>query len=110
MAVDLATTNDGGVSNLAIGSFTGTGAGVDCNCGFKPRYVKVINVTDRTTYEITSDMVAGNALKTVAAGTMTDDASGITLTDGNSTSGLRGLSIPAAIAINAKVIYYIAFG
>ena len=108
MAVDLATTSDGGVSNLAIGSFTGTGVIVYANCGFKPRYVKVINITDRTTYEVTSDMVAGNALKTVAAGTMTDDAAGILLTGSN--SDYRGITIPAAICINAKVIHYIAFG
>lgn len=108
MATDLATTNDGGVSNCAVGSFTGTGADVEVTCGFKPRYVKLINITDRTVYEKTSDMVAANSLKQVAAGTLTDDAAGILLK--GSQDSYRGFFVPAAIAINAKVLHYIAFG
>lgn len=110
MATDLATSQDGGVSNLAQGSFTGAGADVDVICGFKPRYIKVINLTDRTTYEITADMAAGKALKTVAAGTMTEDTAGILLRDGQNSAGYRGFLIPAAIAISAKSLYWVAFG
>jgi hypothetical protein len=108
MAENLATTNDGGVSNLAVGSFTGDGTITNCNCGFKPRYLRLINLTDRTTYEITADMDAGDALKTVAAGTMTEDASNIQLSGSDGT--FRGFTIPAAIAITAKEFHYVAFG
>ena len=108
MATDLATTNDGGVSNCAVGSFTGAGADVEVTCGFKPRLVKLINLTDRTTYELTSDMVAAHALKTVAAGTMTDDTAGILLK--GSQDSYRGFFVPAAIAINAKAFYWYAIG
>lgn len=110
MATDTATTNSEGVVNMAIGSFTGAGADVDVTLGFKPRLLKVINITDRTTYEITSDMVATKALKTVAEGTMTDDTAGILLRDGQSSAGYRGFLVPAAIEINAKVLQWIAFG
>lgn len=110
MATDIATSQDGGISNLAQGSFTGAGAAVDCVCGFKPRYVKVINLTDRTTYEITADMAAGKALKAVAAGTLTEDTAGILLYGGDDDAGYRGFLIPAAIAISAKSLYWVAFG
>ena len=108
MATDTATTNDGGVPNCAVGSFTGAGANVEVTCGFKPRLIKLINVTDRTTYELTADMVAGNALKAVAAGTLTDDAAGILLK--GSQDSYRGFFVPAAIAINAKAFHWYAFG
>lgn len=108
MATDLATTNDGGVSNLAVGSFTGAGADVEVTVGFKPRMVRLINLTDRTVYEIFLDMVASHALKTVAAGTMTDDTSGILIK--GSQDAYRGFFVPAAVAVNAKAFYYVAFG
>jgi hypothetical protein len=108
MATDLATTNDGGVSNMAVGSFTGAGADVEVTCGFKPRYVILINLTDRTKYETSLDMTAAHSLKTVAAGTMTDDTSGILLK--GSADGYRGFFVPAAIAISAKAMHYIAYG
>lgn len=110
MATDTATSNSEGVVNMAVGSFTGAGADVDVTLGFKPRFLKVINLTDRTTYEITSDMTAGQALKAVAAGTMTLDTAGILLRDGQSSVGYRGFLVPAAIAINAKALHWVAFG
>lgn len=105
---DQATTQDGGVSNLAVGSFTGDGTICSVVCGFKPRYVKLINLTDRTTYEITLDMAAGKALKQVAAGTLTEDTAGILLK--GSQDSYRGFEVPAAINIAAKAFHYIAFG
>lgn len=108
MATDLATTNDGGVSNMSVGSFTGAGADVEVTCGFLPRYIVLINLTDRTKYESSKDMAAGHSLKTVAAGTMTDDTSGILFK--GSSDAYRGFFVPAAIAINAKAMHYIAWG
>ena len=110
MATDTATSNSEGVVNMAVGSFTGAGADVDVTLGFKPRYLKLINLTDRTTYEITGDMTASHALKTVAAGTVTDDTAGILLYDGQSSAGYRGFLVPAAIAINTKALHWVAFG
>lgn len=109
MATDIATTQDGGVSNMAVGSFTGAGADVEVTLGFKPRYIKFINLTDRTIYEWTWDMAATHTLKTVAAGTVTDDTGGILVAKGGA-DGYRGFLVLAAAAINAKVCHYIAFG
>lgn len=39
--------------------------------GFKPSYVKLVNITDRITYEWEFGMTQGDYIKTVAAGTRT---------------------------------------
>ena len=41
--------------------------------GFKPRYIKWVNVTDRTTIEWREGFGANECLKTIAAGTQTMD-------------------------------------
>lgn len=106
---DTATTQDGGVSNLAVGSFTGDGTEVEVVTGFKPRYVKLINLTDRIVDEKTYDMAANEGLHTVAAGTMTrTTSSDITL--GGGQGGFRGFKVAAATNITGKSFHYIAFG
>lgn len=44
--------------------------------GFKPRYVKIDNVTDRIALEWYEGMASGTAIKTLAVGTRTLEASG----------------------------------
>ena len=44
--------------------------------GFKPRYVQVDNVTDRIALEWYEGMASGTAVKTLAVGTRTLEASG----------------------------------
>lgn len=106
---DMATTQDGGVSNLAVGSFTGDGTIAEVTTGFKPRYVKLINLTDRIVDEKTFDMLATEGLHTVAAGTMTlTTSSDITLFGGQ--DGFRGFKVAAATNITGKKFHYIAFG
>ncbi len=106
---DTATTQDGGVSNFAVGSFTGSGEVVAVTCGFKPRYIKVINLTDRITQEWTYDMAATHTLNIAADGTATDNTSSLIVAKGSQDS-YRGFELAAAVAVNAKVIHYIAFG
>lgn len=106
---DIATTQDGGVSNLAVGSFTGAGADVEVTLGFRPRYVRFINLTDRIEYEWVDGMAAGHTLKTVAAGTRTDDSGGIIVPKGGADS-YRGFLVLAAAAIDTKLCHYYAFG
>jgi len=67
---------EGGVANFASGFYTGTGdAGViPIRVGFIPRYVKLVNLTDRISYEWFEGMTNTNVIKTVAAGTITLDA------------------------------------
>lgn len=107
---DIATTQDGGVSNLAIGSLTSDNSAVAITTGFKPRYVKVINLTDKIVWEWTADMAATHTLKTVAAGTITDDTTSAIVPHGGPDGDFRGFTLSAAAADNAKVIHYIAFG
>lgn len=57
---------------------------VEINVGFKPKYVKWENVTDRVCGEFYEGMAADSCIKTVAAGTrtleITSGNGGITLT------------------------------
>lgn len=107
--LDQATTQDGGVSNFAVGSYTGDGTIATVTCGFLPRYLKLINLTDRIVHEVTLDMADLTALKTAADGTMTNEAAaGILLQGGQ--DGHRGFVVPAAINIAAKAFHYIAVG
>lgn len=41
------------------------------NLGFKPKYIRVVNVTERIEYEWFAGMASGSSLRTVAAGTRT---------------------------------------
>jgi len=61
------------VTNIAVGRYitTGTAAAFKITTGFKPRYVKVVNVTSRDWYEWFEGMADASAHKTVAAGTGT---------------------------------------
>jgi hypothetical protein len=56
---------------------------VEIQVGFKPKYVKFNNITDRICVEFYAGMTADNCLKTAAAGTRTLETTnqGITLTD-----------------------------
>src|SRR5262245_51691115 len=109
MATDIPTTQDGGVSNLAVGSFTGAGEAVNVITGFKPRYIRVINLTDRMVWEWTYDMAATHALKTINDGTATDDTGSAIVAKGGQ-DDFRGFVLSATLAANAKVIHYVAFG
>lgn len=104
-----ASSQDGGVSNLATGTWTGDGTAVTVTTGFRPRYVKLINLTDRTIYEVIREMAATHTLKTVAAGTVTDDTTSAVVLQGNSAQN-RGFSVPAAVNLTGKTFHYIAFG
>jgi len=64
------------VAQFATGSFqdTGTIKKTAIHLGWKPRYVRLINLTDRDEWEWFADGTAnGTTLKTVAAGTRTLD-------------------------------------
>lgn len=105
-----ADANSNGIVNYATGKFTGAGAAVDVNLGFTPRMVRVINATDRLTDEKYAGMAAGEVIHTVAAGTRTLDTGGHIAFADPETDGFRGFSIIADVAINAKVLYWEAFG
>jgi hypothetical protein len=104
MATVNATSQAQSICNFASGGFTGDGTITTINIGFKPRLFKIFNANAATVYEKFEGMVAANSIKTVTAGTTTNDASAITLNaDGT-------VTIPSAIAINTNVFSWIAFG
>jgi hypothetical protein len=110
MATDNADAQTNGIANHATGSFTGAGAAVDVICGFTPRVVRVLNLTDRISDEKHEGMAATEVLHTVADGTRTLDTGGHLAFADPVVDGFRGFSMIADVAINAKVIYWEAFG
>lgn len=96
------------VVNVAVGRYkdTDTAAAFDITTGFKPRYVRVVNVDDRETIEWFEGMADASALKTQAAGTQTLATSlGITPLANGFTVGLDTL-----VNVTSKQISWIAIG
>lgn len=91
MAQTITTKKQGVRAQMATGRYldTGTVAAYTFTLGFKPRYVRVINLTSGDTEEWMEGMAAGSALKKVAAGTSaTITSNGITVSDTGFVFGL----------------------
>ena len=79
MAITATVTNSTELTRLAtINHFDDAAApaAASYRVGFKPRYVRVDNVTDRIALEWYEGMTSAHAVKTVAAGTRTLETSG----------------------------------
>ena len=80
-----------GLYRMASGSVLDDAATPDAasiHLGFKPKYIRVVNVTDRIENEWFEGMTSAHALRTVAAGTRTLETSGgPTLADDGKTIG-----------------------
>lgn len=101
---ETATSQNMSVSNFATGTFTGDGTAIEVLCGFKPRHVKVVNVTDVEVWDKFESMTDAQSIKTVTAGTTTiDTASAIVLTE-------RGFTLLAAEFGSADVVHWAAWG
>lgn len=109
MATDTATSQAQGVVNFATGSFTGAGAAVDVTCGFVPRRVHLINVTDRIQQIWQEGMAATTTLNIAANGDATADT-GTLVEPTNSADAFRGFQIAAGAAVNAKAYVWSAWG
>lgn len=102
------TNRGNGVLNRTIDYFetdSATAANTDFALGFKPRYVKFVNLTDRITDEWWEGMAADNALHTVAAGTRTLATSG-----GITVASDGTVTIPAALMVASKEFVMISEG
>ena len=80
-----------GVFRVATGRYldTGTVAAYEFECGFRPKYVRVANVTSGDGYEWFEGMADASAWKQVAAGTKTLITTlGITVAANGFTMGL----------------------
>ena len=108
MAITKTHTNDAGPVQRAVGRHLNSSAEAAFTvvCGFKPRYVRVVNLTDKIEGEWFEGMTADYMLRTVAAGTRTHQTSnGITITD-------TGFTMAADSSVNGnnKQLSWIALG
>lgn len=96
-----------GIVNRAVGKVVadaGVAIAETFTLGFTPRHIRVINLTDRVSYEWFAGMTSPGALKTAAAGTQTlETTEGITVDATANT-----FSVPAAIMIASKTFAWIA--
>jgi len=79
------------INNVAVGRYLddGTAAAFTITTGFKPRYVRVVNVASGDEYEWFEGMADASAYKRVAAGTASIPTTlGITVTNRGFTVGL----------------------
>ena len=78
--------------------------------GFVPRLFKMVNLTDRITYEWAAGMTNPGALKTVAAGTRTlETTEGFTV--GTVAAGTADqVTVPTSIMLASKSFYWEALG
>ena len=96
------------VNNIAVGRYfdDGTVAAYKFTTGFMPRYVCIVNVTDRIQEEWFEGMAAASGLLQVAAGTKTlITTDGITVAVDGFTFGLD-----TTIHITSKQYSWIALG
>jgi len=94
------------ICNFATGSFTSDNTLITLTLGFRPRYFRLINITDIVINEKYEGNPASTRVNEVAAGTVTVVAdSAITFNADNST-----VSITAALALNAKAHVWAAWG
>lgn len=106
MATNNATSRTAGVAHLSTGSFTGDGTATVITLGFTARRIEVFNGTDTIMWVWNEGMAATTSVKTVAAGTMTTDAtSAIVVSAANKTATLS-----AGLCVAAKAITYAAWG
>ena len=85
------------------GSYVGTGAALDVEVGFKPKYLKFINATTGATAEY-SDTMAADAVVTHDSGVDASATSGgVTLTD-------TGFSLGTNAVVNtaADIVHFFA--
>lgn len=108
MAVVATQTNPTVRTNVATGRYleNGTAVAFQIACGFKPRYVKVVNVTDSIQVEWFEGMADASANKTIAAGTKS------LITTLGITPDSRGFTVGLDLGLNVvnKQLSWIALG
>ena len=103
MATATVSARADGIHNHAVGSFTGDGASTRINIGFNPIHFILINTTDVVRFEKIAGQPAADTLKTVAAGTMTEDTTSAVLFNGDGS-----VTVNAATGIAVKVFAWAA--
>jgi hypothetical protein len=96
-------SNTTGVTNYAVGKIvtsSATAAAATISLGFTPRYVRVVNLTDRITDEWYEGMASASSLHAVAAGTLT-----LETTNGIAVSG-PSFTLTATTLVASKTFYW----
>ena len=101
-----ASNQTGGVSNYATGSFTSDGTIATLNVGFRPRHMKVFNMTDVIILEKMEGMAANASIRVVTAGTTTVDATSAIVFKADNTT----VDLPVATVGTGKLITWFARG
>lgn len=108
MAITSTGSNDSGPVQRAVGSYldSGTAAAFNITCGFKPRYVKVMNEDGDCYEEWFEGMADSEAMKMVTGGTLAKITShGIIPLDKGFTVGLD-----TDINVTSQQLSWIALG
>lgn len=103
MASDTQTRDAMGIARGATGTSTGDGTALVVTLGFRPKTVKLVNLTDNITWEKIDGMSDAQSMKKVAAGTTTVDTTSAIIIDDN------GFTTSAALAASSKsLVWYVA--
>jgi len=116
MAVTSSQNNGDGIARFASGSYidTGTAAAIEIDCGFTPRYVKVVNVTvageSGCAIEWFDGMTAAYGYKTHDAGS--SEAGFAVITSLGITTSEHGFTIGLDTDLNvtSEQLHWIAIG
>lgn len=100
-----------GIVNFATGTITGDGTVTNVLLGFKPRHVRVFNETDVIVWEKFATQADANTVKLDATPALTKDTtSAIKLVGDQGVDSFAGFILTAAVAANAKVLHWAAWG
>lgn len=88
--------------SAGLTSDAGAAADTYVNFGFKPRYIKLVNITDLATDEFFDGMPSGNSLHEITAGTKSLVASAFVVDN-------WGVTIKAGTIPASKSFYILAF-
>jgi len=113
MANVLVQQAPGNTLRMATGTMIegATAAAVTLDIGFRPRYVKVVNETDRTMIEWFEGMADAEGIVTVAAGTRTlVTANGITISGDTDTYKGFIFGLDTNVNVVSKQISFFAIG
>ena len=100
--------NSQGVTNRSFLAFTTdavAAADTVFNFGFKPRYIRFYNLTDRLINEFFEGTAAGTTLQSVAAGTTTLDATSLITVGTDNT-----VTVKASLMVASKSFVMMAEG
>lgn len=91
-----------------VGKLTGTGAVINVSLGFRPRYVKLWNSTNKAIAEFFDGMTDAHYLATIDSGAGTTDLSEVTSNGITLTSQGFQVGTDSSINNNNDTIWYLA--